>query len=92
MKTYEKPRLMALSLSGNERLCGDCAQRGASLLLYQDKEIAAFLMELYGFGSGDPDASDFVGVFGLTEQCSKKIVGFCKYSSLDETGQTVAWS
>lgn len=94
MKTYQKPVMIALSLTGNEQLCGTCADRKASLLLKDDKSWALMLMQLYGFGNAanGADRNDFVGVFGNEEQCNRfQIDGYCKFSSSGEN-QIIAWS
>ena len=92
MKTYEKPRLMFLSLSGNDRLCGDCANGN---VLYQNPDMAALMMDMYQIpdrtGNG-PSRDDFVGLFGNTElECSNKLDGYCKFSSTAERA-IIAWS
>ena len=92
MKPYVKPKLIALSLGGNERLCGDCAENGAGALLHNDPNLSLFMQEFYGFGdnNGKSEKSDFVGVFGVNESCSKGIVDdYCKFTY---NGRLVAWS
>ena len=94
MKTYEAPKLIAISLTGNEQLCGTCADKGAHLLK-DDLSFAQFLMEFFGIadkGNPGPDRNDFVGVFGESEsQCTtRQIDSYCKFTS---TGSAlVAWS
>lgn len=91
MKTYEKPRLVALSLSGNDRLCGDCA---GVTTLYNNQDLAQFILMMT-----DPsrmndgiDRNDFVGIFGSDETgCnSYPVESYCKFSS--SGGNLVAWS
>lgn len=93
MKPYVKPKLIALSLSGNERLCGDCADKGAGTLLYDDPGLSFFIQGVYGVGDGDPtsEKSDFSGVFGTNEGvCTRRqINGYCKFTY---NGRLVAWS
>ena len=92
MKTYEKPRLYAISLNGNEQLCGTCADKDAHLLCH-DESLARMLMEFFEFGDGDDvvEKSDFAGVFGTEVQCTKvQIDNYCKFSSTGEA--LVAWS
>ena len=92
MKTYEKPRLMALSLSGNEQLCGSCADKGAHTL-HDDSSLAGELMDFFEFGNKNDGIGkdDFAGVFGNEVQCTQvQIENYCKFTS---TGTAlVAWS
>ena len=93
MKRYEKPMLTALSLSGNDQLCGYCSEKNAPYLLYNDPDLAARLMTFYGFGSGEPDAGDFSNVFGANEGCTEGLIlDYCKFSSVDEGKNLIAWS
>ena len=90
-KTYEKPRLMALSLSGNDQLCGTCADNNG-LLLKDHPEQAMAMMKFYSFGNmaDGADRGDFAGVFGPESQCSsRQIDDYCKFTS---SGTLVAWS
>lgn len=92
MKPYVKPKLIALSLSGNERLCGDCADSGAGALLYDDPGLSLFMQDFYGFNNnGVSEKSDFIGVFGTGESgCTKiEIDDYCKFTY---NGRLVAWS
>ena len=84
MKTYEKPVLMALSLGGNERLCGSCADKGASILLSRDTELANQLALQYGDGQIPLTSGEANNLFGLLEdQCKwgNKVPGYCRYTS-----------
>ena len=92
MKTYEKPRLMFLALSGNDQLCGSCAD---GLPLNNDPDLAEAMMDQFQIsdltGNG-PSRDDFIGLFGNTEdQCSNKLDNYCKFTS---TGPNplIAWS
>ena len=91
MKKYEKPVLTAISLKGNEQLCGSCAYK-----LKDDISKATWILRTSGFGFGENgivDGTDFIGMFGNAENdCSKKFDGYCKYSSVSEEGYLVAWS
>ena len=95
MKNYEKPRLMFLSLNGNDRLCGDCANNGGKVL-NEDPGTAQFIMD--GLGIEDvapegPSKSDFENVFAKGEQgCTKytHIEAYCKFTSTAD--RMVAWS
>ena len=89
MKTYEKPMLVTLALSGNEQLCGSCSDDGASILLYQDSGLAGQFDWLVGDGDGNGERSDLIGCFGTGESgCSKPLEGYCKFTG----NVTVAWS
>ncbi len=74
MKTYEKPKLIALSISGNNMLCNSCTfdiiapYNGGA-----DHGELGQMIEEFGYN------------FGSTEtQCSLSIVGYCKFNSVDE--------
>lgn len=96
MKTYEKPKLMALSLSGNDRLCGDCA---SGVQINTDPEgyygLFGIFDSLYGDNDGLLERSDFANAFASGEgSCSNQvpIVGYCKFTSVESGNQMVAWS
>ena len=90
-KTYEKPKLIALSLSGNNRLCGDCAGK---ITLSDNPSIADAILMLAGRNDesdGVPGLSkgDFEGLFGQEDQCKgARIEAYCKFTSVNQ----VAWS
>lgn len=90
-KTYEKPKLIALSLSGNNRLCGDCAGK---ITLSDNPSIADAILMLAGRNDeidGVPGLSkgDFDGLFGQEDQCKGgQIEAYCKFTSVNQ----VAWS
>lgn len=90
MKPYEKPRLVALSLSGNDRLCGDCGHK-----LYNDEGTAMWILNQFGLGGRLSDGlqhEDFAGVFGTGESgCDAYPVNeYCKFTATDSNH--VAWS
>lgn len=90
-KTYEKPKLIALSLSGNNRLCGDCA--GKATLIDNDTLANAILWAAGRDAGFDkvPGLSkgDFAGLFGQEDQCKGgQIEAYCKFTSVTQ----VAWS
>ena len=95
MKPYEKPKLIALSLSGNEKLCGFCSD--ADKVLLKETQLNAYLDYMYGNmdGSLTKDEFDAAHIFGTSDsECGVKVSGyeaFCKYSAADTT-YTVAWS
>lgn len=90
-KTYEKPKLIALSLSGNNLLCGSCAGK---VTLYDNSTLAQLVLMAAGRNS-DYDRitgisrGDFEGLFGTEESCGTPIEAYCKFTS---TGEQVAWS
>lgn len=90
MKTYEKPRLMALSLSGNDRLCGDCSKNGAANLLYKDPSgtLAWSIDWVGGNRDGTITKAELAILFGSGEDCEEKLDAYCKFTS----AVTVAWS
>lgn len=69
MKPYEKPRLVALSLSGNDMLCDGCA-----IDVVGDNADKVF-METLG------DFLNIGNAFGNEVQCELQIEGYCKYTS-----------
>lgn len=89
MKPYEKPRLVALSLNGNEILCGSCSDNKALYLLYNDQtNIATLLDATIGNNDGTLQRSEISNLFGETEGCAQPIDLYCKFSSQI----TIAWS
>lgn len=71
-KTYEKPRLVALSLSGNDLLCAACPidAEGPNM----DSTLSQILND---FGV------DIFTALGSGEECQFEITGYCKFSSAD---------
>lgn len=69
MKKYEKPRLMALSLSGNDMLCGGCTPGSLSDL---DSDMLKFIKEQWD------------GLFTSGESCPiqgfPELEGYCKFT------------
>ena len=95
MKKYEKPVLTAITLSGNDQLCGSCADKKGYVLV-ENQDIAKQLMYWFHFGdlSDGVGADDFIGVFGNAEtDCSKiKIENYCKFNAVDNGKIPIAWS
>ena len=92
MKTYEKPCLTAISLSGNDHLCGSCADRNGKLLK-DDLNLAGMLMDFFEFGNANDgiDRDDFKGVFGNEVECTQvQVDNYCKFTSTGS--ELVAWS
>ena len=92
MKTYEKPRLMALSLSGNDQLCGSCSDKGSTNLLYKDPSggLALGLDFLVGNDDGVLTKEEAARAFGPNEGCEIPVESYCKFTSSSD--MLVAWS
>ena len=97
MKSYEKPRLMFLSLSGNDQLCGSCAEAQEragvdGILLHKDPTgiDAQIIDEIAGNNDDHLTREEAMRLFGNGEQdCEKWVDMYCKFTS---TGLMVAWS
>ena len=74
MKTYEKPKLMVLSISANDTLCSGCETK--------TKGNANFTGMFDKDGNGFFDENDFVYLApSFTEDaCEKPYQGYCKFS------------
>lgn len=82
MKTYEKPKLMVLSISANDALCIGCG------IKTRFDSSSSILDGLYGNGDGffTPAESTNANVFAESEeQCGVqcKIEGYCKFTGAD---------
>lgn len=92
MKTYEKPRLMFLSLSGNDQLCGSCSDSGGNTIY--DNEVIKNELLLAGDKNGDGELSreEAAFLFGLSpaDGCANKVGMYCKFQSVGN--MLVAWS
>ena len=84
MKEYKKPAMMALSLSANDMLCGDC---NVKTRFTEDPFILKLAAE-WGKGGNIPDILDpGDNVFGTGETgCSIELDTYCKYGP---TGQII---
>lgn len=80
MKPYEKPRLVALSLSGNDMLCGGCTYPTRN----SSDGFLAQLDQLYGNGDGFLESSELGPLFAKSEGCATVYEGYCKFSAADE--------
>lgn len=79
MKTYEKPRLIALSLSSEDMLCSGCENRYTGVFDWWDDNHDGML--------SDEEVNNH-GLFGLSElsesQCSGvQIEFYCKFTSTE---------
>lgn len=81
MKTYEKPKLIALSLSGNNMLCNTCAVDIIAPYPDENQGLVEMLETFYG-----PVQS----LFAAYESCTVKpdITGYCKFTGA-ESGEKV---
>ena len=87
MKTYQKPIMIALSLTGNEQLCGSCVD--ASIKLYNDKTgVAELLGKIIGNADGKLTRAEAAQLFSSSESCVAPTEVYCKFTS----AQTIAWS
>ena len=66
MKAYEKPKLIALSLSGNNMLCDSC-----DIDIVGDNADPDF-KNIYG---------DFPGTFDDAASCEMQVIGYCKFTA-----------
>lgn len=95
MKTYEKPKLIALSLSGNDHLCGSC---DGGLKLGSMKETDALYMYFSAILDTNQDKKisrdEFMSssAFGNDESCTIPVTGYCKFNSAQNGTPLVAWS
>ena len=71
-KTYEKPRLSALSLSGNDMLCAACP------IDAQGSNMDATLSQILKDFNVNVDV-----ITGSGESCELEISGYCKFTSAD---------
>lgn len=84
MKTYEKPKLIALSLAANDMLCSGCtaATRGSTDAFMQ------YLNTNYGGADGLLDPSDFgENVFASNEGCQETqtvFESYCKFTAAEQ--------
>lgn len=89
MKVYTKPVMVALSLAGNEQLCGSCADRNAQYLLKNDQTNMAKLIDRELFnGDGTLTRQEAAQLFAAEDNCSMGTMMYCKFTS----AITVAWS
>lgn len=84
MKTYQKPALLALSLSANDKLCNGCSAQTRF-----DSALNSFLIDF--FGDNDSD-----GIFEYEDAMAKGLFddgscanqfeyeGYCKFTGADD--------
>ena len=94
-KTYIKPTVEILSLTGNEQICGACADKGGELLYKNPESTQAGIIDTivaingYGEDDGVLTKQEASKAFGPDESCVVEIEYYCKFTS---TGDMVAWS
>lgn len=69
MKTYEKPSLIALSLSGNDMLCAGCT------LTFREDLLDAQTKSMIDLGVLNYDQ-----LFGSGDGCFATVEGYCKFT------------
>lgn len=83
MKTYEKPRLIALSLSADDMLCSGCDLKTKDTSDY----FVQILNQLFDSNEdGYVDSSELGGLFASSEQCSEfndAFGAYCKFTAAD---------
>ena len=92
MKTYEKPILMVLSLSGNDQLCGNCSE---GLTIYDNPTLQGMIIagrpEIDTNQDNQLSRDEISKCFGTVDTgCTYKIDYYCKFASTGE--KVVAWS
>ena len=88
MKNYQKPAMLALSLSANDALCGSCA--GGKTIMNDPQLMGIFGGYVTDVNKdGTKDSSEYARLFASTEdQCSDimPLAGYeqyCKYTGMD---------
>ncbi len=81
MKTYEKPKLMVLSISANDALCTGCSIRTRG-------DASWSIFDPNWDGVLTRDEANNVGLFGSNEDesggsCSAVVEGYCKFNGTD---------
>lgn len=77
MKTYEKPRLMVLSVSANDALCSGCDDA-----VRNNAELREYFGIYYGGEDGVLDDIELESLFAGTDGCSTQVSynGYCKFT------------
>ena len=83
MKTYEKPKLMVLSFTVNDALCGNCAVKTRF-----DSALSDTLLELVGSDLNNNNIFDQgdirTGQFGSEDSCEVNVYdGYCVFTATD---------
>ena len=78
MKSYDKPRLMVLSVSANDALCGSCTKGTRYAPIFQ--QIAP------NYGNKDNVLEYGEGLFGDNSDCeiASEYDGYCKFTSVED--------
>lgn len=84
MKHYVKPSVEIYSLTGNETICGGCAEK-----LNSNKNLNTLLGLDYGDLDGVLTKQEASTLFGLGEGCQTEVDGYCKFTG---TAQSISWS
>ena len=82
MKTYEKPKLMVLSISANDALCGTCFT--AARFSPEDQSL---LDKYYGNNDGTLTDNELNAMFADADKtCSNKVdyQGYCKFTGTNQ--------
>lgn len=84
MKQYQKPQLVALSLSANDMLCAGCTAATRN----PTDPFLQILNANYGGADGMLDPTDFgASAFSSGEPCTEVVSGFesyCKFSAAEQ--------
>ena len=76
-KKYEKPNLTMFSLVGNENICGGC---DGGIKLSEDSTWNTLFGLDYGNMDGVLTRDEASNLFGMQDECSTKIDGYCKFT------------
>lgn len=87
---YKKPQITILQIEGNDRLCGDCADKGYTTI----SNAAGWIKDALGFSIGNFDGTvtraEVENAFSSGEPgCNEIVDMYCKFTS---SGEMVAWS
>ena len=74
MKTYEKPKLMVLSISANDALCSGCATKT------RGNEFYTGLFDNNGDGIFDENDFQYLAPSFTTDACKEAKDDYCKFA------------
>lgn len=77
MKTYEKPKLMVLSISANDTLCSGCATKT------RDNAFFTGLFDKNNDGIFDENDFSYLSPSFTEGDCEKAYENYCKYTHDD---------